>query len=61
MGLRRLEERDLVGKKIVKVDVSSVNMALITFDDGSSVELWTEMGPVQIPELMVEDEEVDAE
>lgn len=58
--MRLLENKDLVGKKIVAANTAAVNVTHLTFEDGSTLSIWAEMGPVGVPELMVDDDYVDS-
>lgn len=40
--MRHLQETDLVGKTIARLDTTSVNHVTIFFTDGSSAGLWAE-------------------
>jgi len=40
--MRKLEDKDLVGKTIKAIDNSSVNVVRLTFTDDTSLELWAE-------------------
>lgn len=53
--MRRAEKSDFEGKTIRKIDIGASNMWRITFDDGSSIEIWAENeGPIRIPTLLVD-------
>lgn len=40
--MRKVEEKDLVGKTIESYENSSVNVLTLKFTDGTKLELWTE-------------------
>lgn len=40
--LRKLENKDIVGKTVSAIDNKSVNVLKLSFTDGTSIELWTE-------------------
>lgn len=45
----------IIGKTIKSVDTTSINMWVLYFTDGSSVELWGENdGPLGLPQLYVD-------
>lgn len=59
--MRHLQETDLVGKTVVKLDTTAVNCVTIFFADGTSAKLWAEdavMTPYgNIPGIFIEDTE----
>ena len=40
--MRKIEEKDLVGKTIKSIDTTSINVLKLTFADGTKLELWAE-------------------
>jgi hypothetical protein len=40
--MRKIEEKDLVGKTIKAINNQSVNVLKLEFTDGTSLELWAE-------------------
>lgn len=40
--MRRLEEKDLVGKTIESFENNAVNVLRVKFTDGTTLELWAE-------------------
>lgn len=42
MGLRKLEAKDLVGKKIVSANCDSVNVTELEFDDNTKISVYCE-------------------
>jgi len=55
--MRKLKAEDLVGKTIAGADCGSVNMTKLTFEDGTELEIWYELGVASIPGAFVEGEE----
>lgn len=57
--MRKLEDKDLVGKTIVAMDNKSANVLWLKFSDGTSAELWAEEGVYtpfgNIPGIFIED------
>lgn len=57
--MRKLNEKDIVGKTVKSFDNNSVNVVKLEFTDGTSLELWAEdavytpMG--NIPGIFVDD------
>lgn len=38
--MRKIKEKDLLNKKITKVDIPASNVINLTFDDGTSLNIW---------------------
>ena len=54
--LTTVDPQDLIGKRIIAVDNSSVNVLLLEFSDGSSVAIDSEIGGLGIPSILVNKE-----
>ena len=54
--LTTVDPQDLIGKIIIAVDNSSVNVLLLEFSDGSSVAIDSEIGGLGIPSILVNKE-----
>lgn len=57
--LRRIEDKDIVGKTVVSIDAGACNVVRLHFSDGTKLEMWAE-DVVQtsygnIPGILVED------
>ncbi len=63
--MRHLQETDLVGKTIARLDTTAVNHVTIFFTDGTSVGLWAEDAVMtqygNIPGIFIEDSTEDSE
>lgn len=55
--MRKATEKDFEGKTIESVNLTAVNMWSITFTDGTTIDIWAELGNNQIPNLLVSDGE----
>lgn len=40
--MRKIKDKDMIGKTIKSIDNKSVNVLKIIFTDGTSLELWAE-------------------
>lgn len=53
--MRAIKRSDLEGKTIKAVDCGAENVLHLTFTDGSTLEIWSEVGSLLLPFMYVED------
>lgn len=57
--MRKLEDKDMVGKTIESMENTAVNVVRLTFTDGTKLELWAEQAVYtsggSIPGIFAED------
>ena len=57
--MRKLEDKDMVGKTIQSMENTAVNVVKLTFTDGTKLELWAEQAVYtaggSIPGIFAED------